>query len=87
MGRKRRDQDQLSEDNATPADSAEGAADAEAKPRKRRGRKLVLLAALAGAATYLVRRNQRKAELDEGIWHDAPTASATPSTPTAPTVG
>jgi hypothetical protein len=86
MGRKRRDQDQLSEDNATPADSAEGA-DAEPKPRKRRGRKLVLLAALAGAATYLVRRNQRKAELDEGIWHEAPTASATPSTPTAPTVG
>jgi hypothetical protein len=86
MGRKRRDEDQLSEDNATPADSAEGA-DAEPKPRKRRGRKLVLLAALAGAATYLVRRNQRKAELDEGIWHEAPTASATPSTPTAPTVG
>jgi ferric-dicitrate binding protein FerR (iron transport regulator) len=86
MGRKRRDEDQLSEDNATPADSAEGA-DAEPKPRRRRGRKLVLLAALAGAATYLVRRNQRKAELDEGIWHEAPTASATPSTPTAPTVG
>jgi ferric-dicitrate binding protein FerR (iron transport regulator) len=86
MGRKRRDEDQLSEDNATPADSAEGA-DAEPKPRKRRGRKLVLLAALAGAATYLVRRNQRKAELDEGIWHEAPTASAPPSTPTAPTVG
>jgi hypothetical protein len=83
MGRKRRDEDQLSEDNATPADSAEGAADAEPKPRKRRGRKLVLLAALAGAATYLVRRNQRKAELDEGIWHEAPTASATPTAPTA----
>ena len=78
MGRKRRDEDQLSEDNATPADNAEGADDTEAKSRKRRGRKLVLLAALAGAATYLVRRNQRKAELDEGIWHEAPTAPATP---------
>jgi ferric-dicitrate binding protein FerR (iron transport regulator) len=79
MGRKRRDEDQLSEHDATPADSAEGA---EPKPRRRRGRKLVLLAALAGAATYLVRRNQRKAELDEGIWHEAPTP-----TPTAPTAG
>jgi ferric-dicitrate binding protein FerR (iron transport regulator) len=82
MGRKRRDEDQLSEDSATPADNAEQADDAEAKPRKRRGGKLVLLAALAGAATYLVRRNQRKAELDEGIWHEAPTP-----TPPAPTAG
>ena len=89
MGRKRRDEDQLSEQNAKPADIAEGADDAEAKPRRRRGRKLVLLVALAGAATYLVRRNQRKAELDEGIWHEAPTAAATtaPGAPasTAPT--
>ena len=77
MGRKRRDEYQLSEHDATPAGSAD---DAEPKPRRRRGRKLVLLAALAGAATYLVRRNQRKAELDEGIWHEAPT-------PTAPTAG
>ena len=76
MGRKRRDEDQLSEHDVTPADSG------EPKPRRRRGRKLVLLAALAGAATYLVRRNQRKAELDEGIWHEAPTP-----TPTAPTAG
>jgi ferric-dicitrate binding protein FerR (iron transport regulator) len=83
MGRKRRDEDQLSEHDATPADSAE---DAEPKPRRRRGRKLVLLAALAGAATYLVRRNQRKAELDEGIWHEAPTPPAA-ATPTAPTTG
>jgi hypothetical protein len=83
MGRKRRDEDQLSEHDATPADSAEGA---EPKPRRRRGRKLVLLAALAGTATYLVRRNQRKAELDEGIWHEAPTPTAS-ATPTAPTTG
>jgi ferric-dicitrate binding protein FerR (iron transport regulator) len=83
MGRKRRDEDQLSEHDATPADSAE---DAEPKPRRRRGRKLVLLAALAGAATYLVRRNQRKAELDEGIWHEAPAPTAS-AAPTAPTTG
>jgi ferric-dicitrate binding protein FerR (iron transport regulator) len=83
MGRKRRDEDQLSEHDAAPADSAEGA---EPKPRRRRGRKLVLLAALAGAATYLVRRNQRKAEIDEGIWHEAPTPTAS-ATPTAPTTG
>ena len=88
MGRKRRDEDQLSEHDATPAGSAESADDAEPKPRRRRGRKLVLLAALAGTATYLVRRNQRKAELDEGIWHEAPTPTPTASaTPTAPTTG
>ena len=50
----------------------------------RRGRKLIFLLAVAGAATYLVRRNQRKAELDEGIWHEAPApptpASASPTT-------
>jgi ferric-dicitrate binding protein FerR (iron transport regulator) len=83
MGRKRRDEDQLSEQNAAPADGA------EPKPRRRRRRKLALLVALAGAATYLVRRNQRKAELDEGIWHEAPTptGSATSTAPasTAPT--
>ena len=86
MGRKRRDEDQQSEQNAEPADIGEGA---EVKPRRRRGRKLALLVALAGAATYLVRRNQRKAELDEGIWHEAPAAAATtaPGAPasTAPT--
>ena len=81
MGRKRRDEDQLSEHDATPAGSAESADDAEPKPHRRRGRRLALLLALAGAATYLVRRNQRKAELDEGIWHEAP--APTPAAPTA----
>ncbi len=33
--------------------------------------------ALAGGAVYLVRRNQRKAELDEGIWHEAPAPAST----------
>jgi hypothetical protein len=66
MGRKRRDEDQVSEHSH------------EHEHRSRRGRKLAVLLALAGGAAYLLRRNQRKAELDEGIWHEAPT-------PTAPT--
>jgi hypothetical protein len=33
--------------------------------------------ALVGGAVYLVRRNQRKAELDEGIWHEAPAPAST----------
>ena len=74
MGRKRKVEDQLPEHD-------------EVKPerRSRRGRKLALLVALAGASAYLVRRNQRKAEIDEGIWHEAPSPSpaAPASTPTA----
>jgi hypothetical protein len=59
MGRKRRDQ--VAKENVL-----------EGERRGGRGRKLALLLALAGAATWLVRRNQRKAEIDEGIWHEAP---------------
>ena len=66
MGRKRRAEDQVTKDNA-----AEGR-------RSGRGRKLAVLLALAGVATWLVRRNQRKAEIDEGIWHEAPAPAATP---------
>jgi hypothetical protein len=70
MGRKRKDEDQLPEhDELKP----------EPEHRSRRGRKLALLVALAGAAAYVVRRNQRKAEIDEGIWHEAPAPS--PATP------
>jgi hypothetical protein len=71
MGRKRKVEDQLPEHD---------------EPRRsRRGRKLFLLVALASVSAYLVRRNQRRAEIDEGIWHEAPAPSpATPaSTPTA----
>ena len=64
MGRKRRDEDQL------PAGNGQ-------EHRARRGRKLAVLLALAGGAVYLVRRNQRKAELDEGIWHEAPAPAST----------
>ena len=74
MGRKRRDEDQVPEDSPGPrCRAATRPAERRAARRPpRRGRKLVLLLALAGAPTYLVRRNQRKAELDEGIWHEAP---------------
>jgi hypothetical protein len=67
MGRKRRDRNQVAEHSH------------ELEHRGRRGRKLAVLLALAGTAAYLVRRNQRKAELDEGIWHEAPV----PAAPTA----
>jgi hypothetical protein len=62
MGRKRRDQDQVPEHSHQ----------VEHEHRSRRGRKLAVLFALAGGAAYILRRNQRRAELDEGIWHEAP---------------
>ena len=69
MGRKRQDEKQAPEETAQ-----------EEGRRSRRGRKLAVLLALAGGAAYLVRRNQRKAEIDEGIWHEAPApASAAPA--------
>ena len=42
-----------------------------------------VLLALAGGAVYLVRRNQRKAEIDEGIWHEAPAPAPASTIPTA----
>jgi hypothetical protein len=74
MGRKRKDEDQLPQHD-----------ELDPKHRPRRGRKLALLVALAGAATYIVRRNQRKAEIDEGIWHEAPSPSPATPASTAPT--
>ena len=68
MGRKHKVEDQLPEHD-----------EPEPGHRSRPGRKLALLVALAGAAAYVVRRNQRKAEIDEGIWHEAPAPS--PGTP------
>ena len=65
MGRKRRAVDQVTNDNRDGR-------------RSGRGRKLALLLAVAGVATWLVRRNQRKAELDEGIWHEAPSPAPAP---------
>ena len=66
MGRKRKAEDQPPQQD-----------ELEPEPRSRRGRKLALLVALAAAA-YVVRRNQRKAEIDEGIWHEAPAPAPTP---------
>jgi hypothetical protein len=65
MGRKRRDQ--IAKDDVLGRERRGG-----------RGRKLAVLLALAGAATYLMRRSQRKAELDEGIWHEAPSPAPAP---------
>ncbi len=66
MGRKR------SEAEATAvSDNARGV---EHERRPRRVRKLAVLLALAGGALYLVRRNQRRASIDEGVWHEAPSA-------------
>jgi hypothetical protein len=40
------------------------------KPRGRR--RLAMLLAVAGAIFYLMWRNQRRAKIDEGVWHEAP---------------
>jgi hypothetical protein len=42
------------------------------KPRGRR--RLAMLLAVAGGIFYLMRRNQRRAKIDEGVWHEAPSA-------------
>jgi hypothetical protein len=100
MARKRRDEDQVPEDPQAGKKSKRGRAAPEPELNgagqepeldesgqasgSRRGRKLVLLLALAGAATWLVRRNQRKAELDEGIWHEAPAPATTAPAPAGP---
>jgi hypothetical protein len=63
MGRKRSD-DQV----------AEHTHEFEHEHRSRRGRKLALLLAVAGGIAWVMRRNQRRAELDEGVWHEAPSA-------------
>jgi hypothetical protein len=73
MGRKRKVEDQLPKDE-------------EPVRRPRRGRKLALLVAVASAFAYLVRRNQRKAEIDEGIWHEAPSPAPAAPASTTPTV-
>jgi hypothetical protein len=74
MGRKHKAEDQPPQQD-----------ELEPEGRSRRGRKLALLVALAGAAAYVVRRNQRKAEIDEGIWHEAPSPSPATPASTSPT--
>jgi len=64
MGRKRSHEDEV----------AEHSHEFEHEHRSRRGRKLALLLAVAGGIAWVMRRNQRRAELDEGVWHEAPEA-------------
>jgi hypothetical protein len=66
MGRTRREQHRVPEHRH----------EFEHEHRPRRGRKLAMLVALAGGVAYVMRRNQRKAELDEGVWHEAPASGA-----------
>jgi hypothetical protein len=63
MGRKRRD-------DHVPEHSHEY----EHEHRSGRKRKLAVLLAVAGGIAWMMRRNQRRAEIDEGVWHEAPTA-------------
>jgi hypothetical protein len=46
----------------------------EHEHKSRRGRKLVFLLAMVGGFAYVMRRKQQRAALDEGIWHEAPSA-------------
>ena len=64
MGRKRSHEDELPEHTH----------ESEHEHRSGRKRKLALLIAVAGGIALLLRRNQRRAELDEGVWHEAPSA-------------
>ncbi len=61
-----------------PADEAdlvpEHSHDFEHEHKPRRVRKLALLLAVAGGIFYLMRRNQQRAKIDEGVWHEAPGA-------------
>ncbi|HEY2960070.1 MAG TPA: hypothetical protein VGM21_17965 [Actinomycetota bacterium] len=66
MARKREDRD----GQVVPEHSHE--LEHEHKPR--RGRKLIFLLAMAGGFAYVMRRKQQRAALDEGVWHEAPTA-------------
>jgi len=64
MGRKRSHEDEL----------AEHTHESDQEHRSGRKRKLALLLAVAGGIAWVLRRNQRRAELDEGVWHEAPSA-------------
>ncbi len=66
MGRKRTE--------AVAGEASDHRHDFEHEHRPRRVRKLAVLIALAGGGLYLMRRNQRRASIDEGVWHEAPNA-------------
>ena len=48
--------------------------DFDHKHKRRRGRRLLFLLALAGGVFVALKRRQQQDELDEGVWHEAPTA-------------
>ncbi len=52
--------------------ATQGDVEHERRPRGRR--RLALLLAVAGGIFYLMRRNQQRAKIDEGVWHEAPSA-------------
>lgn len=49
-------------------------ADVENERKPRGKRRLAVLLAVAGGAFYLMRRTQRRAKIDDGVWHEAPGA-------------
>lgn len=53
---------------------AEQRDDVEPERKPRRRRKLAVVLAIAGGIFYLLRRNQQRAKIDEGVWHEAPGA-------------
>jgi hypothetical protein len=48
--------------------------DIDHKHKSRRGRRLLFLLALAGGVFVALKRRQQQDDLDEGVWHEAPTA-------------
>jgi hypothetical protein len=44
------------------------------KHKRRRGRRLAFLLAVAGGVMYAMRRRQQSEDADEGVWHEAPNA-------------
>jgi hypothetical protein len=65
MGRKHR----AAEDAEVPEHTHEF----DHKHRRRRGRRLAFLLALVGGIVIAMRRRQSRDDLDEGVWHEAPT--------------
>jgi hypothetical protein len=60
--------------SADDADTESEQRDVEPGRRPRGRRRLAMLLAIAGGAFYVFRRNQRRAKIDEGVWHEAPSA-------------
>jgi hypothetical protein len=48
--------------------------DFDHKHRRVRGRRLAFLLAVVGGIVFAMRRKQNRDDLDEGVWHEAPTS-------------